>query len=84
MTDAEAVIFELIDLSSGNVVNDFADLAEALASIRRVADIHGWDAVRNLALMRLHGDDQTLVAMQASLADLAAVTKLATAASPIA
>ena len=81
MTDKEAVIFELIDLTSGNVVNDFADVAEALASIRRIAEMHGWEAVRNLALMRLEGDDQALVAMQASLADLAAAQEPATAAA---
>ncbi|MDF3040175.1 MAG: hypothetical protein K0Q71_2881 [Thermomicrobiales bacterium] len=71
MTDSETVNFELIELSSGNVVNDFADVAEALTAVRRVAGLHGVPAVHNLALLRLDGDEQTLVAIQASLADLA-------------
>jgi hypothetical protein len=72
MTDEEHAIFELIDLASGNVVNDFAHLHDALESIRRLAAVHGWESVENLALMRLEGDDQSLVAMQAPLMDLAA------------
>lgn len=83
MTDREVTIFELIDLTFGNVVNDFADVADALASIRRLAGIYGWDAVQNLALMQLAGDEQTLVAMQASLADLAAEMEHATATSRV-
>jgi hypothetical protein len=72
MTDQEPIVFELIDLASGNVVNDFAHVRDALASIRRLAAAHGWETVENLALMRLEGDDQSLVAMQAALKDLAA------------
>jgi hypothetical protein len=72
MTDREPVIFELIDLTSGNVINDFSDVREALESIRDIAAIHGWETVQNLALLRLEGDDQTLIAMQASLTALAA------------
>jgi hypothetical protein len=79
MAGGENVIFELIELSSGNVVNDIADVDEALTSVCRVAGIHGWDMVQNLALLRLDGDDQTLIAMQASLADLAASVEHATA-----
>jgi hypothetical protein len=72
VTDQEPVIFELIDLASGNVVNDFAHMHDALESIRRLAATHGWETVENLALMRLEGDDQSLVAMQAPLKDLVA------------
>jgi hypothetical protein len=75
VADSATVNFELIELSSGNVVNDFADFAEALTAVRRVAGLHGWDAVHNLALLRLDGDEQTLVAIQASLADLAAAER---------
>lgn len=72
MPETDPVVFELIDLASGNVVNDFAQVHDALESIRRLAEVHGWDAVANLALMRLEGDDQSLVARQAPLKDLAA------------
>jgi hypothetical protein len=52
----------------------------ALESIRSIAEFHGWDTVGNLALMRLEGDDQTLVDMQESLAALAAAMEHATPA----
>ena len=83
MTEEEPVVFELIDLTSGNVINDFDHVGDALESIRRVAAVHGWETVGNLALMRLEGDDQLLVAMQGSLADLAASMEHATTASRV-
>lgn len=73
MTDEASDIFELIDLASGNVVYDFGSLRDALEAIRRLAEAHGWDAVGNLALLRLDGDEQALIAMQASLQELAAM-----------
>jgi hypothetical protein len=75
VADSETVNFELIELSSGNVVNDFADFAEALAAVRRVAGLHGWDAVHNLALLRLDGDEQTLVAILATAERAPATTR---------
>ena len=62
--------FELIDLGSGNVLADFADIDEALAALLRTAERHGQPAIRNLSLMRIEGDDQSLVAMQDPLADM--------------
>lgn len=62
--------FELIDLTSGNVVGDFADLDEALAALRRTAERHGWDTIANLSLLRIEGDDQILVAMRDRLTGL--------------
>ncbi len=61
--------FELLDLGSGNVLADFADIDEVLAALRRTAERHGQPAIRNLSLMRIEGDDQFLVAMQDQLAD---------------
>lgn len=60
--------FELIDLGSGNVLADFDDIDEALTALRRTAERHGQPAIRNLSLMRIEGDDQSLVAMQDQLA----------------
>ena len=72
MRDDSAVVFELIDLDSDNVVSDFANLTDALEAIRRVAEVHGWGSVANLSLMRVEGDDQYVVAMQHELTDLVA------------
>jgi hypothetical protein len=55
--------FELIDLKSGNVLDDFADLQSAIATLRRVEATHGADAIRRLSLMHVSGDDETLVAL---------------------
>ena len=81
MTEREPVVFELIDLASGNVVNDFAHASDALESIRRLAHIHGWESVRNLALLRLEGDYQALVAMEEELTAIAASQEPTTTSS---
>lgn len=62
--------FELIDLTSGNVVGDFADADEALVALQRVSQRHGRPAIRNLSLMHIVGDRQSVVAMQDQLADM--------------
>ena len=59
--------FELIDLSSGNVVGDFDDYEAALAAIRLVAAVHGLGAVERLSLMYIQGDEQSVVAMDGEL-----------------
>jgi hypothetical protein len=62
--------FELIDLTSGNVIADFSDAGEALAALRRAADEHGLSAIGNLSLMRIDENEQSLVAMQDALVDM--------------
>jgi hypothetical protein len=62
--------FELIDLTSGNVVGDFADEEEALTALQRISRRHGRSAIRNLSLMHIDGDSQSEVAMQDQLADM--------------
>ena len=62
--------FELIDLTSGNVLGDFTDADEAFAALQRTAERHGRSAIRNFSLMRIEGDRQSLVAMQDELAEL--------------
>jgi hypothetical protein len=71
MIKTDGAIFELIDLASGNVIDDFESINDALESIRRVASKHGWDSVSNLSLMRVAGDDQLLFEMKEPLARLA-------------
>ena len=61
---------ELIDLTSGNVVGDFADVEEAMATLCEVAARHGRNAITNLSLMRIDGEAQSLVAMQEELANM--------------
>ena len=60
--------YELLDLGSGNVLADFTDIDEALTALQRTSERHGQPAIRNLSLMRIEGDDQSLVAMQDQLA----------------
>ena len=62
--------FELIDLTSGNVIADFSDVGEALATLRRAAAEHGLSAIENLSLMRIDEDEQSLVAMQDELVNM--------------
>ncbi len=59
--------FELIDLATGNVVGDFADADEALAALQNTRERHGLSSIRNLSLMRIDGEQQSLVAMQDQL-----------------
>ena len=47
----------------------------------KLARTHGWESVSNLALLRLEGDDQALVAMEEELMALAASQELTTASS---
>lgn len=63
--------YELIDLTSGNVVGDYDTETEALAEVRRFADRYGIASVRDYSLMLIHDGRQTLVAMQESLVRLA-------------
>jgi hypothetical protein len=61
---------ELIDLASGNVVGNFDDLDSALALLRATIDDGGDEAIAELALMRIAGEEQTLIAMQHELVEL--------------
>lgn len=63
--------YQLIDLSSGNVVGEYEDKAEALADLRRAVENHGVDRLCDFSLMELSDAEQTLVAMRDDLLRLA-------------
>lgn len=71
MLEPGAEMFVLIDLVTGNVVSDFDAVDDALASIRWIAGSHGWLAVNRLSLLRVQGEDQSLIAMEDALVDIA-------------
>jgi hypothetical protein len=73
MTPPGNDIIELIDLTSGNVIADFATVNDALKSIRDVAGDHGWSSVGNLSLMRVNGNSQEVIVMKKQLAEIAHV-----------
>lgn len=62
--------FEFIDLVSGNLAGEYDTAEEALEALRLVAKRHGRTAIENFSLMRIDGDDQSLVAMQEELVSL--------------
>jgi hypothetical protein len=63
--------YQLIDLTSGNVVGDYDTEAEALGDLRQAADTHGWGSIRDYSLMRIEHDAQSVVATQHALVLLA-------------
>jgi hypothetical protein len=64
--------FELMDLSTVNVIGHFSTEDEALAIVQRVLSEEGADAVEKLALSRQSRDEQpTLIAIGRDLADRA-------------
>lgn len=69
-TEAPDDFFELIDLVSGNVLDDFDDRESAFATLHRLASGYGLEAVRRLSLMHIQGDDESLVALGDSLVAL--------------
>jgi hypothetical protein len=62
--------YELIDLVSGNLAGDYDSIDDALAALHLVAMRHGTSAIEHFSLMRIHDDDQALVAMQEDLVRL--------------
>jgi len=69
-TEVPDEFFELIDLVSGNVLDDFDDRESAFASLHRLASAHGVETVKRLSLMHIQGDDESLVALGDSLVAL--------------
>lgn len=62
--------YELIDLKSGNLVGDYDCFDEVSAILRSGAYRYGRSAIENLSLMRIRGDEQSLVAMREDLLEL--------------
>lgn len=62
------VFFELFDLVSGNVVDDFATEDEAMEALRAAEREHGLEAIHDIALLRFENGHPSLVAMERDLA----------------
>jgi hypothetical protein len=63
--------YELLDLILGDLAGDYASADDALAALHLVAERHGASAIDHFSLMRIHDDDQSLVAMESELVRLA-------------
>lgn len=59
--------FQLLDVSSGNVINEFDTEQEALAALGAVGHEHGLAELANLALLRFEDGHPRLVAMEDEL-----------------
>jgi hypothetical protein len=62
-----SVFFQLLDRSSGNVIKDYPSKEAALEELRGVAQEHGVDELRTLALLKFQDGHPTLVAMEEDL-----------------
>jgi hypothetical protein len=59
--------YELVDLASGNMVEDYDDEQDAIEALVRVAKEHGSEAIATFALAHVQGSNRRLVAMQGDL-----------------
>jgi hypothetical protein len=63
------VFFELFDLASGNLIEDFATEEEAIEALRLAERDHGPAAISDVALLRFDDGHPTLVAMEGELVE---------------
>jgi hypothetical protein len=63
------VFFELFDLKSGNVIEDFETEHDAIAALVAAEREHGSQAIENIALLRFEDGHPLLVAMEQDLVD---------------
>lgn len=61
------VFFELFDLESGNVIEDFETEQGAMDALVAAEREHGSQAIENVALLRFEDGHPTLVAMEHDL-----------------
>ena len=61
------VFYELFDLATGNVIDDFATEEDALEALRAAACEHGLAAISDIALLRYEDGHPTLAAMERDL-----------------
>ena len=70
-------IFALWETRSGNIINDYATEAEALAVLRGTVRQYGRPAVATFSLVRETAQDTTLIVEGQDLADRALAPSLA-------
>jgi hypothetical protein len=63
-------IYQLWDLSTGNVVGDFDTIEEVLAELSDEAKEHGIEAVRDYGLLEFLGDKSSVYAQPDDLVNL--------------
>jgi hypothetical protein len=61
------IFYELFDLATGNVIDDFAAEEDALEALRTAECEHGLAAISDVALLRYKDGHPTLVAMERDL-----------------
>lgn len=61
------VFYELFDLATGNMIDDFATEEDALEALRAAQHEHGLAAISDVALLRYEDGHPTLVAMEHDL-----------------
>jgi len=71
--------FQLVELTSGNVADDFDTMEEATAALRQAVQTYGVDAMRTYSLLEFVDGAATLVAMQDELLKLVAHNEMARA-----
>ncbi len=71
--------FQLVELTSGNVADDFETMDEATAALRKAVQMYGADAMRTYSLLEFVDGVATLVAMQDELLKLVAHSGMARA-----
>jgi hypothetical protein len=74
--------FQLLDLQSGNVIDDFESRFQALLAIREAIERDGLEAGQNLSLMLITGEKQSVVAMQDDLLRMAEAVDVSQAGPP--
>jgi len=65
-----SVFFQLIDRTSGNVIKDYETEAAALLELDAVARAHGFDEIRDFALLTFQDGLPTYAAMEDELVAL--------------
>jgi len=71
--------FQLVELTSGNVADDFETMDEATAALRKAVQMYGADVMRTYSLLEFVDGVATLVAMQDELLKLVAHSGMARA-----
>lgn len=63
------IFFEMFDLESGNVIEDFETEQDAMDALAATERTFGSEAIENVALLRFDDGHPTLVAMEHDLID---------------
>lgn len=59
--------YELVDVASGNMIEDYDHERDAIEALVRVVEEHGSEAIATFALAHVQGSQRRLVAMQVDL-----------------